>query len=130
MRTLLIVMLAVTVVIGGFIALWKWRPFPGPPATSTEVVEFTPEKRQALEQLRAEHKFRPHEMAPWYYVGVETPQEEATANAAVHSVIDEILALSDQRLPAKTVAGLIEQGMKKSRSACDRGSRSDAGVHA
>ncbi|MFO0992176.1 MAG: DUF4844 domain-containing protein [Hyphomicrobiales bacterium] len=113
MRTLLFAMLLAIVVAVGFSALRAWRSLPRPPPTSTEVVELTPEKRQALERLRAEHKFRPNEIAPWHYVGVETPQEEATANEAVHGVIDAVLARPDGSLPAKIVAALIEGGMKK-----------------
>ncbi len=113
MRLLLIAILAGVLLGGGIFALRIWWSLPRPPLTSTEVVELTAEKRQALELLRAEHKFRPHETAPWYYVGIETPQEEATANNAVHEVIDAILARRDQFLPAKTVAALIERGMRK-----------------
>lgn len=113
MRIFFVAILAGALLAGGVLALRLWRSLPRPPPTSAEVVELTPEKRRALERLRAEHKFQPNEVAPWFYVGVETPQEEATANEAVHGVIDTILARPDGPLPAKTVARLIEHGMKE-----------------
>jgi len=113
MRIFLVAILVGILVGAGVFALRIWRSLPRPPPTSTEVVELTREKRQALERLRAEHKFQPDEIAPWYYVGVETPQDEVTANSTVHGVIDAILARPDGPLPAKTVAALIGRGMKQ-----------------
>jgi hypothetical protein len=81
------------------------------PSPSTEVVKLDPAKRATLKRLRAEKKFQPNDYPPLGYTGMATPEDEATANAALDGVIDGILTLPDGPVPAKTVSDLFGTAM-------------------
>jgi hypothetical protein len=108
-RILLIVM--VIAVIGFGAVRWWWNSqFP---ATSSEVVQLTPEKRHLLEALRTEHKFQPNDYPPLGYTGMATPEDEHTATEAVNDVIDNILAAPDGPRSASEVSDQLGKAMKK-----------------
>jgi len=90
---------------------WKYtRLFPEP---SNEVVQFTPEKRAFLENLRKEAKFQAHRLSPHGYTGAETPEDGARATNAVNGVIDAVLAQPDGPLAARTLSSLIGKAMRQ-----------------
>jgi len=62
------------------------------PTPTAEVVTLDAAKRATLQRLRAEKKFQPNDYPPLGYTGMATPEDEATANAALDGVIDSILA--------------------------------------
>jgi len=108
-RMLLIAFIALAVIptAGGAMA---WQVADAFPAASTEVVTLDAAKR-TVKQLRAERKFQPNDYPPLGYTGMATPEDEATANAALNGVIDGILALPDGPVPAKTVSDLFGTAM-------------------
>lgn len=116
MRKAAIIILAVLISVTAILVFrtWPFVRFQSPPPA--EVVQLTPEKRAVLQRLRAEHKFQPHPFPPLGYTGVETPEDEVTANRAVNGVIDAVLAKPDGPLKARTVIGLIRRGMRPVRA--------------
>ena len=112
MRLLVIVLLAVAVLITGFVGFVAWRWSQQWPKASTEIVQLTPDKRHALLGLRAEHKFQPNNFPPLGYTGMESPEDEATATQAVNNVIAAVLAEPDGPLTAKTVSDRIGKEMR------------------
>jgi hypothetical protein len=81
------------------------------PKASSEVVDFTPERRAAIARLRAEQKFRPHDFPPLGYTGSATPRDSDVATAAVDEMLDAVLRQPDGPLQAKTVSRLIARAM-------------------
>src|SRR5258708_6615536 len=113
MRSLVVFTLAAVLLLAvAFLGLRLWQFWAVWPKPSTEITQLTADKRFALQRLRAEHKFQPHNFPPLSYTGAETPEDEATGTRAVHSVIDAILANPDGPLPAKAVSDLIGRGMR------------------
>ncbi len=99
-------MFIVVAVTAGYV-YWRYSQlFPEP---STEIVTLTPEKRETLQRLRAERKFRPDDM----YTGVEPPAEEERPISAVNGVIDEVLSKPDGPIKAELVSDLIGSSMRK-----------------
>lgn len=111
MRHILIFIAIVIPLATGAVGLWMYTR--SSPLTSEERVQITSEKRQALEQLRYEDKFKPHDYPPLGYTGIATPEEGAIALAAVNDIIDEILSSGDQPVSSKMVSDLIGNGMKR-----------------
>jgi len=112
MRILIItvasLLIAIAAVVG--VGIWRYaRLFPKP---SAEVVELTLQKRQTLQRLQAEAKFQPNEYPPLGYTGPETPEEKATATAAVDKVVAAVLSQPGDSVRARDVAALIKSGMK------------------
>jgi hypothetical protein len=109
-RVFLILAVAIAV-IGIGAGRWWWNS--QSPATSSEVVQLTPEKRHVLEALRAEHKFQPNDYPPLGYTGMATPEDERTATDAVNSVIDKILATPNGPRSASEMSDQIGEATKK-----------------
>lgn len=112
MRVLLIAasVLAIVVVLCLGYRAWQFsRLWPKP---STEVVQLTPAKRIKLQRLRSEAKFGSNNYPPLGYTGAATPEDQAQAAAAVNGVIDAVLAQPNGPIHAKTVSGLIGNGMR------------------
>jgi hypothetical protein len=80
---------------------------------STEVAQLTPAKRVLLQRLRTENKFQPNNYPPLGYTQPDTPEDGATAIAAVNEVIDTVLAQPDRNVQAAVVSDAIAKGMKK-----------------
>ena len=112
MRPLVIILLAIAVLITGFVGFVAWRWSQQWPKASIEIVQLTPDKRRALLGLRAEHKFQPNDFPPLGYTGMESPEDEATATQAVNNVIAAVLAEPDGPLTAKTVSDRIGKEMQ------------------
>ena len=83
------------------------------PAASSEVVQLTPARAEALRQLRAESKFGPNEFPPLGYTGVATPEDGVVATDAVNEVIDRVLASHRGRVEARTVSALFGTAMSR-----------------
>jgi hypothetical protein len=113
MRPIAIVLPAVVVLIVGFVGVGVWHWSQLWPKASSEVIQLTPDKRIALQRLRAEHKFQPHEFPPLGYTGAESLEYEITATRAVNGVIDTVLSRPDGLLAAKTVSDRIGKGMRQ-----------------
>jgi hypothetical protein len=112
MRYLLI--LAGVSALGAFalvgVVYWRYTQlFPEP---SNEVAQLTSDKRELLESLRKETKFRAHRLTPLGYTGAETPEDGARATDAVNGVIDAVLAQPDGPVAAGKVSGLIGKAMR------------------
>jgi hypothetical protein len=97
--------------IGAFGALGQ-RPALFAPV-SVETVRLTAVATERLRSLKAEHKFQPNNYPPLGYTGVETPEDEKVAVAAVDKVIDGILARREAPITAATVSALIGEGMRQ-----------------
>ena len=96
--------------VGGFV-YWKYAQlFPEP---SNEVVQLTPEKRAALERLRAENKFQPHHFPPLGYTSAETPEDRMKATDAVNGVIDAVLAQPNGPVQAREVSRHIGKALSR-----------------
>ncbi|PWR25897.1 DUF4844 domain-containing protein [Zavarzinia aquatilis] len=113
MRNLIIFLVIAILLAGGAAGWWLYaRSFP---PGSQENVLLTPEKRQALERLRHEDKFKPHDYPPLGYTGIATPEEGAIAQAAVNDAIDAILLFKDESISAESVSDLIGRAMSRVR---------------
>lgn len=111
MRQMFIYFIIVIFLTTGAVGLWM-NTHSSPPL-SQESVEITPEKRQALERLRHEDKFKPHDYPPLGYTGIATPEEGLIAQSAVNDIIEKILLSGDQPVYSKSVSDLIDNGMKR-----------------
>ena len=112
MRILLLAIALLGLAVVGYVGFLYWQYTRLFPEASTEVVQLTPEKRNVLRRLRAEAKFKPHELPPLGYTGAETPEDGARATAAVNAVIDAVLARSDGPLQAEFVTDLMGNAMR------------------
>lgn len=110
MRTLLI-LLAAGLLTAGTVGWWKFTGLF--PKLTQESVLLNAANRNALERLREEEKFEPHDYLPLGYTGVATREDGATARLAVNETIDAILSREDGPISAKTVTGLIGRAMKR-----------------
>ena len=107
MRIILIIFALLTVITVA-VGVWAYLRFQSQfPPTSTEVVTLTPDIRLRLTALRNELKFQPHDFPPLGYTHPESAEDEVVLNAAVHDLIDAILARPDGPLPARDVAAVI-----------------------
>jgi len=112
MRPLATTFLAFAILLASLIGFVAWRWSQQWPKASTEIVQLTPDKRQALVRLRAEQKFQPNDFPPLGYTGAESPEDEAIATQAVNNVIAAVLAKPDGPLAAKAVSDRIGTEMK------------------
>lgn len=113
MRRKFIYFIAAILLATGAVGLWMHTR--SSPPLSEERVQITPDKRQALERLRHEDKFKPNDYPPLGYTGIATPEEGVAAQAAVNDIIDKILLSGDGPVSSKTVSDLIGNGMKRVR---------------
>jgi hypothetical protein len=90
-----------------------WRYSSLFPKVSQESVLLTPEKRSALERLRQEDKFEPHELPPAGYTGIASPEDGVLASSAVNNVIDSVLSEPAGPISSITVSDLIGREMKR-----------------
>jgi hypothetical protein len=103
--------LAVALAATGAVAVVHYRhAFPPP---SSEVVQLAAEKRAALNRLRAESKFGPHDFPPLGYTGAATPRDKDVATAAVDDMIGQVLAHQNGAVAAKDVSRLIAKAMRR-----------------
>jgi len=112
MRFLVIAASLSAVVVTAFLGFRLWQFSQLWPKASTEVVQFTPEKRVLLQRLRAETKFLPNDYPPLGYTGAATPEDQRRGTEAVNGVIDALLAQPNGLIRAEAVSGLIGSGMK------------------
>lgn len=113
MRLFLIVAAGLALAVVAVIGFGYWRYEQLFPKASTEVVQLTPEKRVLIQRLRAETKFLPNDFPPFGYTGAETPADQEQASAAVNSVLDAVLALSDGPIRAAVISGVISRSMRE-----------------
>lgn len=113
MRTSLIVLfLILLVALGAGAGAWS-RYSKTTPKQSNEITTLDAEKRNRLLQLRAEEKFEEHDYPPLGYTGIATPEEGATARAAVNDVLDSVLSRANGPIAAREVSALIRQAMRR-----------------
>lgn len=105
-----IIAVALTAAAAATAVVWYRPAFP--PASS-ELIQVTPEKRAALNHLRAEPKFGPHNFPPLGYTGAATPRDKDVATAAVDDMIDPVLAHRNGAVAAKDVTRLIAKAMRR-----------------
>ncbi|MCJ9704097.1 MULTISPECIES: hypothetical protein [unclassified Bradyrhizobium] len=102
---------ALVICVLTFAGVLYWKYAKLIPEPSSEVVQFTPEKRAVLERLKKENKFQPHHFPPLGYTGAETPEDLARATEAVNGVIDAVLAQPNGPVHARTVSNPIGKAM-------------------
>jgi hypothetical protein len=114
MRPVLLIAVVLTVVVFvGFVGLGLWRYLQLWPKASSEVVQLTPDKRAALERLKAEEKFGPDDYAPLGYPGAADAEDKARATATVNGVVAAVLANAHGSVDAPTVAALFSKAMRE-----------------
>ena len=111
MRTFFVLVALLALVAVCVVGLWKYSNLFARP--SQETVQLDTNKRHALNGLRKEEKFKPHDYPPLGYTGIASREEGAIARAAVNDVIDSILAREDGPISAITVSDLIGRSMKR-----------------